>query len=85
MHARLVPQHLHPPLSTRLEIFQRFTPRQRQIALLVARGRQNKEIASELGISPFTVRNLLVEVFRRAGVSDRGSLRRWLDQAVVGL
>jgi len=41
---------------------------------LVRRGLTNKEVAGLLGISPNTVRNTLVEVFRKVGVSRRSEL-----------
>jgi DNA-binding CsgD family transcriptional regulator len=49
-------------------------PRQAQIAALVARGLRNAEIAALLGVSKLTVRNHLVEIFRKTGVSTRAEL-----------
>lgn len=54
--------------------------REREIAELVARGLRNREIASVLGVSPFTVRNELVLAFRKAEVTTRAELvnaMRW--------
>jgi len=48
--------------------------RERDVVRLVARGFQNAEIAALLRISPNTVRNHLVAVFRKAGVSTRTEL-----------
>jgi DNA-binding CsgD family transcriptional regulator len=48
--------------------------REREIAALVARGPRNREIASVLGVSPFTVRNELALAFRKAEVTTRAEL-----------
>lgn len=50
---------------------QPLTPRELQILVLVARGRQNRAIAGELGISPNTVRNHLTHVYRHVGAHTR--------------
>ncbi|MFO0727673.1 MAG: LuxR family transcriptional regulator [Myxococcota bacterium] len=48
--------------------------RQREVAALVGLGRSNKEIAEQLGTSVNTVRNQLVVIFERLGVSSRAEL-----------
>jgi DNA-binding CsgD family transcriptional regulator len=50
---------------------QRLTPRQEQILHLLAKGFYYKEIGTELGISPFTVRAHLHTVYRKLGVKSR--------------
>ena len=50
------------------------TSRQRQVLSLVACGKTNKEIARELGISPFTVRIHVSCVLKALGVSTRSAL-----------
>ncbi|MYS86279.1 helix-turn-helix transcriptional regulator [Embleya scabrispora] len=50
------------------------TSRELQITRLVARGLTTAEIASELFISPHTVRDHLKTIFTKAGVSSRGVL-----------
>jgi DNA-binding CsgD family transcriptional regulator len=50
------------------------TPRELEIARLVADGRSTTEIAEALFISPHTVRDHLKAVFAKAGVSRRGEL-----------
>ena len=50
------------------------TPREKDIADLVAVGMSNKEIARELGICSQTVRNMLVNVFRKTSTSKRTQL-----------
>ena len=48
--------------------------RQREIALLVATGASNKEIARELAISTKTVKNTLTTVFVKTGTRSRTEL-----------
>jgi DNA-binding CsgD family transcriptional regulator len=50
------------------------TEREREAARLVARGFRNTEIASILRLSPNTVRNHIVSIFRKADVSTRAEL-----------
>ena len=50
------------------------SPRQRQIAVLVARGLSNKEVARELGLSEGTVKIHLHAIFQKLGAKRRHSL-----------
>ena len=50
------------------------SPRQREIAALVATGASNKEIAYQLSISIRTVTNTLTQVFEKTGVRSRTEL-----------
>ncbi len=54
------------------------TPRQEQIALLVAAGSTNVEVAKHLVISTHTVKHHLRGVFHRLGVASRRELRSTL-------
>ncbi len=49
----------------------RLSERERQIALLVARGLKNKDIAGELTISENTVKRHLQSIFSKTGTRDR--------------
>ena len=54
------------------------TSRERVIAGLVARGRTNKEVAEELGLSAKTIEWHLSHVYRALGVRSRTELAsRW--------
>ena len=61
--------------------------RQREIALLVATGASNNEIARELSISMRTVQNTLTVVFNKTGTRGRTELAGqivlagWMGQA----
>jgi len=47
------------------------TPREREVLLLIARGRSNKRIALELGVSEKTVKTHVGHVLAKLGVTDR--------------
>ncbi len=55
---------------------QRLTPRQRAIVEHVALGHTNAQIGLALGLSPYSVRNQLVQVFAAVGASNRADLVR---------
>ncbi len=50
------------------------SPREREIALLVARGLSNKEVARELGLSDGTVKINLHSIFQKLGAKSRYNL-----------
>jgi RNA polymerase sigma factor (sigma-70 family) len=50
------------------------TPRQREVVVLIAEGRTNREIADLLDLSEGTVRNHVTRVLRALGVPDRATL-----------
>ena len=49
----------------------KLTPKEQQIAKLVAQGLTNKEIAQLLGSSPFTVRNQVKIIIRKLELKNR--------------
>jgi DNA-binding NarL/FixJ family response regulator len=51
------------------------TPREREIAALVADGLSNKQIARRLSIEPATVKNHVHNILGKLGVSGRGQIR----------
>ncbi len=57
--------------------------RQFQVASLVADGQTNKEIATALGVSPYTVRNTLQNVFIKLGVRNRVGVTRLVASGLV--
>ncbi len=50
------------------------TPREREVAELVAGGRTSRETAGALGVSVRTVENLLQRVYTKLSIQDRASL-----------
>ena len=63
--ARLVSRMREPAASVTL------TPREIEVLRLVARGRSNKLIATDLGIGESTVKTHLLKVFEKLEVADR--------------
>lgn len=59
-----------PPRSAPAELAG-LTDREREILVLIARGRSNAEIAAELSVSPSTVKNHVTRLFAKIGVRDR--------------
>ncbi len=58
-----------PPVQ--IEALADLTPREREVAVLVARGFSNAALAEELGIGEQTVKSHVSEVLRKLGVRDR--------------
>jgi non-specific serine/threonine protein kinase len=54
------------------------TARQREIALLIADGRTNQQIAASLGIAPRTADTHVSALLRRLGLTSRGQVAAWL-------
>ena len=68
------------PNEDRLEIL---TERERQIALAVAEGKNNKLIADECNITERTVKSHLTNIFKKLDINDRVSLVVYLKQAGI--
>lgn len=52
------------------------TVREREVLVLVAAGKRNREIAQALGISEATIENHLHRIFQKLGVSNRTEAAR---------
>jgi len=63
------------------DLLQRLTDRERQIALAVAEGNSNRQVADLHGISEVTVKSHLSSIFRKLGVKDRVGLVLLLKQS----
>src|SRR5579875_2280911 len=68
--------------SFSLQIFNRngqklLTHRELEVVRLIADGLTNRDVAKELKISPYTVRNYLSQIFDKVGVSTRTELVRF--------
>jgi DNA-binding CsgD family transcriptional regulator len=63
------------------------TPREREIATLIAQGRTNPEIAQALVLSPYTVQDHIKSLFEKTGVASRQELvaRVFLDDYLPSL
>lgn len=65
------------PLTTKKNrdtILSKLTPKEQEVALCVAQGLSNKEIARELTLSPSTVKNHLYNIFKKCEISNRVAL-----------
>jgi DNA-binding NarL/FixJ family response regulator len=60
------------------------TPRERQVARLVAAGRSNKEIAAELVISQRTAENHVEHILAKLGFTSRAQLAAWVAASQPG-
>lgn len=60
------------------------SPQQREVAVLMARGHSNAEIAQALGVSVNTAAYHAKQVFARLQVHDRGAIAKALSAAAVG-
>lgn len=62
----------------------KLTEREREVLRLVARGYDNRQIASELGISPRTVKNHVNALYEKVDVHSRAALVAWAWQHGFG-
>ncbi|MEV0231777.1 response regulator transcription factor [Nonomuraea sp. NPDC050786] len=69
--ARRVTEFFTAPPPSDDTAFPQLTPREREILALIAAGRSNPQIASELFLSPKTVRNNVSNIFAKLHVADR--------------
>jgi DNA-binding CsgD family transcriptional regulator len=58
--------------------------RERQVALLVAAGRANRDVAVQLGLSPWTVQDHVKHVYAKTGVGGRGELSALVVRRAAG-
>ena len=63
------------------------TPREREVATLLAKGCSNAEVAAALVVSPYTVQDHIKSLFEKTGVSSRRELvaRVFLDDYLPAL
>ncbi len=59
---------------------ERLTRREREVALLVARGLTNRQIALELSVSRSTVNNHVARILRKLGVRSRAQIAAWVTE-----
>src|SRR5829696_9204402 len=71
----LVPEQQPPDERT-----DRLTRREREVALLVARGLTNRQIASELSVSTKTANNHVARILRKLGLRSRAQIAVWVTE-----
>ena len=67
----------------RIRVLERLSPSERNVALGVAAGRTNREIAAELHLSPKTIDHYLQSAFRKVGVRNRTELATTLAKELA--
>jgi DNA-binding CsgD family transcriptional regulator len=72
----ILAESLHPEFATADELarFARLTPREAEVALLLARGLSALDTAAKLGVSPHTVRTHAMRIFRKLNLHSRLAL-----------
>ena len=63
----------------------KLTRRQHEIATLIARGYTNRQIASELWLTPGTVANHVRQILTRLGLRSRTEVAVWLTRGAQNL
>ena len=66
-----------PPADERTE---RLTRREQEVALLVARGLTNRQIAQELSVSRNTANNHVARILRKLGLRSRAQIAAWVTE-----
>jgi DNA-binding CsgD family transcriptional regulator len=61
------------------------TPREREVAALIASGSSNKAIADELVISPATAARHVANILAKLGFSSRAQIAAWAADKQLGL
>ena len=65
----------YPTQESILKVWQRLSPREKQVALLAARNLTNKGIAYNLTISPETVKTHVRNILNKFSLSSKADLR----------
>ncbi len=63
----------------------RLTPRERDVVRLVAEGMRNQEIALQLNLTEHTVRNYMLRIFDKLGISSRVELVLYAFSGAEGM
>lgn len=64
--------------QSRLAVRSILTPRQTEMAPLLAAGLSHKDIAARMGITEGTSRVAAHKLYRRLGLNDHGALTQWM-------
>lgn len=68
-----------PPIDVLRERFQRLTPREREVAQLVAQGYSSKELARALNLSKSTVDNHRARILEKLQIANAAQVARFLS------
>jgi len=78
------PQHPPSPRMAARQAFGGLTPRERQVAVLVAQGKSNREIADELVLSERTVENHVGNILSKLNFGSRAQIAAWVVERGLG-
>lgn len=73
------PMIVAQPLPIAVAMLANLSPREREVAMLLARGSSNKTIAAELAISIATVKDHVHRILSKTGVSSRSQIAAMLN------
>ena len=62
--------------------YEELTPREKEIALLVAKGKNNKEVSEDLFITEGTVKNHLSRILRKLDLENRTQLAVFINEQI---
>ncbi|WP_240322684.1 response regulator [Austwickia chelonae] len=71
---------LRPSRNPRKDPLEELTPSERDVALLIADGLSNGQIAGQLHLAPGTVKNYVSTVMRKTGLPDRTQVALFVDR-----
>ena len=74
---------VRPPPTAHAQSASSLTPREHQVALLVARGLTNRQIGDELVISPATAERHVVNIFNKLGFHSRSQVAAWVVEQKI--
>ena len=74
------PSHLLTPRQAARQEFGGLTEREREVAVLIARGESNREIAAELVISERTVESHVGNILNKLAFGARAEIRKWAKE-----
>jgi DNA-binding CsgD family transcriptional regulator/tetratricopeptide (TPR) repeat protein len=78
------PQHLTTLQATKRE-FDGVTARQREVAVLIAHGRSNREIAETLSVSERTIESHITSILATLGFAARSQIAAWaVEKRLIG-
>ena len=64
-------------VAGREKLIKSFTPREREVAVYIAAGHSNREIAAELYVSERTVETHVANILRKLGLPSRAGIATW--------
>jgi DNA-binding NarL/FixJ family response regulator len=72
-----------PPAAAPAQSASELTPREREVAVLVARGLTNRQIGAELVISAATAERHVINIFNKLGFHSRSQVAAWVVEQKI--